>query len=236
MTEEEREARKRRRLLRKQKRGEKTEKLISSPTIKADCLVCGRSIKPGQKFRRLPPDERTPEWRYYHEETCGPGTEAWFKFHPSPISKLMMESKEKTKEKRLERRERRRKRKGGGIPSTEAKGTKPITQTRTKEDTTMSKKEEKKATKKGEHLKPMTPVIIPPEIVKKQSKEVQALLKQISSMERSSSEAAKIRKSLRKLGFKLSEFREENGKGTKKGEEPKKGKKTRTAPPEEDGE
>jgi len=74
----------------------------------------------------------------------------------------------------------------------------------------------KKAGKKGEHLKPMEPVVISESIIKKQSKEVQELLKKLNTLkDRSSKEGATIRKSLRKAGFKLSDYREGNGKKEK---------------------
>ncbi len=69
-------------------------------------------------------------------------------------------------------------------------------------------KEKKKPGRKGNHLKPMAPVIIPEEVMEKQTKEVQELLKKLNGLkERSSSERAKIRRALRKAGFKLSDFR-----------------------------
>ena len=72
------------------------------------------------------------------------------------------------------------------------------------------KKETKKTGKKGSHLKPMEPVVIPESVVKKQSKEVQALLKELAGLkDRSSSDGVRIRKGLRKEGFKLSDYRGE---------------------------
>lgn len=237
LTDEERQRRKERRLKRKQRLAQEGNEIIKPPSIRADCVVCGKPIKPGEPFRKLPPDDKTPEWRYYHSDTCGPGTEAWYEFHPSPTAKLMLASKEVVKEKRLERRMKRLKRRGGGIKSAEVgvqtSTTKP---TKSKEDLIMAKAE-KTGKGKGEHLKPMQPVIVPASVVKAQSKEVQSLLKSLASMERSSKDAAKIRKSLRKLGFKLSEFRE--GNGSKKETPPAgkgKGKGKKAAPPEEDDE
>jgi len=157
------------------------------------CIVCGKIIKPGRVYRRIPPDEKIPEWRYYHVPECTPGTEAWRQFHPSHLAELMMEQKEVKQEKRLRRRMKRM-----GKPLTTMKGELIMT---------------KKAGKKGEHLKPMEPVVIPESIIKKQTKEVQKLLKDLNALkDRSSKEGATIRKSLRKAGFKLSDYREGNGK------------------------
>lgn len=161
------------------------------------CVVCGKIIKPGKVYRRIPPDEKVPEWRAYHVPECAPGTEAWRQFHPSHLAKLMMEQKEVKSEKRL----RRRMKKMG----------KPLTTLTEKGELIMTKK-----AKKGEHLKPMEPVVISESIIKKQSKVVQDLLKKLNILkDRSSKEGATIRKSLRKAGFKLSDYREGNGKKEK---------------------
>jgi len=236
MDNEEQKARKERKRKRKEKLSQAMLSITELPEIHEDCIVCGKPIKKGKLYKRLPPDSKHTEWRYYHEETCGPGTEAWYKFHPSRISKMMMESKEKVKDKRLERRQRRLLRKGR---LTEGE-VKPITLTQIqKEDITMAKKEEKKS-KKGEHLIPMKPVTVPASILKAQPKEIRDLVGKLSGMERSSGEAAGIRKQLRKLGFKLSDYREGNGKEKppvkKEVEATKKEKKskTKTAPPEEE--
>jgi len=86
-----------------------------------------------------------------------------------------------------------------------------------------------KKAKRGEHLRPMEPVIVPEAVIKKQPKEVQKLLKELNDLkDRSSAEGSKIRKSLRKLGFKLSDFRGEgNGKGKAKATEKKVEKKSK---------
>ena len=174
------------------------------------CVVCGKIIKPGKVYRRIPPDEKIPEWRYYHVPECAPGTEAWRQFHPSHLAELMMEQKEVKAEKRLRRRMKKM-----GKPLTTMKG-----------ELTMTKK-----AKKGEHLKPMEPVVISESIIKKQTKEVQELLKKLNVLkDRSSKEGATIRKSLRKAGFKLSDYREGNGKKEETKEEAppeKKGKKAK---------
>jgi len=61
---------------------------------------------------------------------------------------------------------------------------------------------------RGKYLKPMEPVIISKEVIKEQSKEVQNLLNKLNALkDRSSKDGASIRKQLRKLGFKLSQFR-----------------------------
>jgi hypothetical protein len=75
-----------------------------------------------------------------------------------------------------------------------------------------TKKEEKKEVKKPKNkekpLKPVGLIVIPESVMEKQTKEVQDLLKQLNALkERSSLEGAKIRKALRKAGFKLSDFR-----------------------------
>lgn len=171
------------------------------------CTVCRKMIKPGKVYRRIPPDEKVPEWRYYHVPECAPGTEAWRQFHPSHLAELLMIGKEVKAEKRL----RRRMRKMG----------KPLTSLTEKGEIIMTKK----AGKKGEHLKPMAPVVIPESIIKKQSKEVRDLIGKLNALkDRSSKEGATIRKSLRKAGFKLSDYREGNGK---KEAPPKKEKKSR---------
>ncbi len=168
------------------------------------CIVCGQKIRSGDTYRRLMPDEKTPEWRHYHYPDCGPGTEAWFKFHPSRLAQLMMEGEEVKKVKRVSRREKRMKQKQLKQIQIE------------KGETPMSTKKEKKAgaaVKRGEHLKPMEPVVIPESVIKKQSKEVQALLKELAGLkERSSSDGTRIRKGLRKAGFKLSDYRKDNDK------------------------
>ena len=191
--------------------------LVASREDHFQCIVCGQKILPGSTYRRLIPDEKTPEWRHYHYPDCGPGTEAWFKFHPSRTAQLMMQGKEMMKQKSLSRREKRLARRRLK-QAQEAKG-----------ETTMStKKETKKATKKGSHLRPMEPVVIPEAVVKKQSKEVQALLKELAGLkDRSSSDGVRIRKGLRKAGFKLSEYRGENTA-------PAKGKKEKKEKPDED--
>ena len=187
---------------------------VVSKNEHVQCIVCGKIIKPGKIYRRLPPDEKVPEWRYYHVSECSPGTEAWRKFHSSHLAELIMEQKEVKAEKRL----RRRMKKMG----------KPLTTLTEKGETIMSKKAE---TKKGSHLKPMAPVVIAESIIKKQSKEVQELLKKLNTLkDRSTKEGATIRKSLRKAGFKLSDYREGNGKKEEKKEEAppeKKGKKAK---------
>ena len=87
----------------------------------------------------------------------------------------------------------------------------------------MTKKAE---TKKGSHLKPMAPVVISESIIKKQSKGVQELLKKLNTLkDRSTKEGATIRKSLRKAGFKLSDYREGNGKKEKEAPPQKKDNK-----------
>lgn len=157
------------------------------------CLVCDKPIKKRQLYRRLPPDGKTPEWRYYHWPECGPGTEAWHRFHPSRISELMLKGKEVIRERRLKRRA--------------LKLGKSIDQI--KEETM------KKTAEKGKGLKPMEPVKIPESVIKKQKKEVQELLRKLEKTERSSSEARTIRKELRKLGFRLSDFRGDDVKNKK---------------------
>lgn len=169
------------------------------------CIVCGSIIK--GDYRKLPPDEKNPNWRYYHWPECGPGTEAWYRFHPSPISRLMLKGKEVMKEKRLQRRARRL---GKSIEQL-------------KEE--IMKKKEKTNKKRGEHLKPMTPVIVPKSLVAKQPKEVQELLSKLSKTDRSSEEARKIRKKLRKLGFRLSDFRDISSK-----QQPKEKEKNKKSP------
>jgi len=62
--------------------------------------------------------------------------------------------------------------------------------------------------KKEKHLKPVGLVVISESVMEKQTNEVQELLKKLNALkERTSSEGAKIRKALRKMGFKLSDFR-----------------------------
>lgn len=175
--------------------------LVAGPKEHLQCIVCNQKILSGSTYRRLMPDEKTPEWRFYHYPDCGPGTEAWFKFHPSRMAQLMLEGKEVIKEKRLSRREKRLAKRQLKQTQIE-KGEIPMS---TKKD-----KKEKKAGagKRGEHLKPMEPVVIPDSVVKKQSKEVQALLKELTGLkDRSSSDGVRIRKGLRKAGFKLSDYR-----------------------------
>jgi hypothetical protein len=180
--------------------------LVAGPKDDFKCIVCGQKIRSGNTYRRLMPDEKTPEWRHYHYPDCGPGTEAWFKFHPSRMAQLMMQGKEVIKEKRLSRREKRLTRKR--LKQTQIE----------KGEIPMSKKAEKAtkkagAGKRGEHLKPMEPVIIPESVVKKQSKEVQVLLKELTGLkDRSSSDGVRIRKGLRKAGFKLSDYRKDDKK------------------------
>jgi len=143
------------------------------------CVVCGKIIKPGKVYRRLPPDEKVPEWRQYHVPECAPGTELWRAFHPSYLSKLMMEQKEVKAEKRLTRRRKKLLKEG-----------KPI------------------KTEKGKGLEPMKPVEVPKEVLKEQPKKIQELINKLSSLkERSSKEGSILRKQLRKLGFRLSNFR-----------------------------
>lgn len=74
------------------------------------------------------------------------------------------------------------------------------------------KVEEKKVVKKPKNkekpLKAVGLVVIPESVMEKQTKEVQDLLKQLNALkERTSPDGAKIRKALRKAGFKLSDFR-----------------------------
>lgn len=237
LTDEQKKARKDRRLKRQLKKQMETEAVMKKPAIEADCIVCEKPITPKQDYGRLMPDATHDYWRYYHID-CGPGTEAWYKFHPSRNAEIMMKGKEVKKEKRVTRRERRRLRKASeSQPSTpNMKGEKPMVK-----EVKETKKEETKKAKKGEHLKPMQPVIIPASVIKKQSKEVRELLDKIAKMEdRSSKEAAGIRKSLRKLGFKLSDFRGDDDKketpAPKKAEAPAptapvKEKKTKKAAP-----
>ncbi len=188
--------------VRKESKGEGSQ--VAGKGDHFECIVCGQKILAGTTYRRLMPDEKAPEWRHYHYPDCGPGTEAWFKFHPSRLAQLMMQGKEVIKKKRLSRREKRLSRKQlkqiqmekGEIPMSTKKA---------------EKKEEKtgKAVKRGEHLIPMKPVIIPEAVIKKQSKEVQVLLRELTGLkERSSSDGTRIRKGLRKAGFKLSDYRE----------------------------
>ena len=176
--------------------------MVAGPKDSFECIVCGQKIRPGNTYRRLMPDEKTPEWRHYHYPDCGPGTEVWFKFHPSRLAQLMMQGKEVIKKKRLSRREKRLSRKQLKQIQME-KGEIPMS----------TKKEEKKrkagAEKKGQHLIPMKPVVIPEAVIKKQNKEVQALLRELTGLkDRSSSDGTRIRKGLRKAGFKLSDYRE----------------------------
>jgi hypothetical protein len=238
----EKDKRKLRRKLRKEKKAQEKEvRSTQKVELHADCMVCGKPIG-DQSYRKVPPDSKCDYWRFYHIESCGPGTEAWFKFHPSQTAKILMQSKEVVKDKRALRRERRKQMKGGGVSvSVNGNGevvhstTNQITQ---KEDVIMAKKEETKKAK-GEGLKPMTPVVIPGSVMKQQSKEVQKMLKELSELDRSSKDAAKIRKALRKAGFKLSDYRGESA-GEKKAETkkeapaaaPKKEKKAKAAPPE----
>lgn len=187
--------------VRKEFKGEGS--LVAGKEDHFTCIVCGQKIRPGDTYRRLMPDEKTSEWRHYHYPDCGPGTEAWFKFHPSRLAQLMMEGEEVKKIKRLGRREKRMKQKQLKQIQME-KGEIPMS----------TKKEVKKAGaagKKGSHLKPMEPVIIPESVVKKQSKEVQGLLKELAGLkDRSSSDGTRIRKGLRKAGFKLSDYRKKD--------------------------
>lgn len=194
---DEREKRRLRRERRKLKRAQGKEEYMSaggrfpvgvflSQGEHLTCIVCGDLIKKGETYGRLLPDEKVPEWRYYHWPECGPGTEAWYRFHPSRISELMLKGKEVKREKRLERRAR--------------KLGKTINQE--KEEKFMKKE-------KSSGLKPMEPVKVPKAVFKGQSKEVKDLLTKLESIERSSAEARKVRKELRKLGFRLSDFRGE---------------------------
>lgn len=240
-TEEERERRKERRKLRKLKGGTTGTKAREIKSLVQEagtfisvgehitCLICERPIHSGELYRRLMPDESHPEWRFYHYPKCGPGTEVWFKFHPSRMAKLMLEGQKLKVEKQLVRRARRLVKKGGEIE--QARGeTRSLLTFKQKEEITMSK--EKKKSKKGEHLKPMAPVVIPESIIKKQSGEVKALLEELMSLkDRSSPKGSQIRRALRAKGFKLSNYKEDN----KKKEVPKKkeAKKEKVTPPEE---
>jgi uncharacterized pyridoxal phosphate-containing UPF0001 family protein len=70
------------------------------------------------------------------------------------------------------------------------------------------KKEVKKPKNKEKHLKAVGLIVIPESVMEKQTKEVQDLLKQLNALkERTSLEGTKIRKALRKAGFKISDFR-----------------------------
>jgi hypothetical protein len=70
------------------------------------------------------------------------------------------------------------------------------------------KKIVKKPKNKEKHLKAVGLVVIPESVMEKQTKEVQDLLKQLNALkERTSPDGAKIRRALRKAGFKLSDFR-----------------------------
>lgn len=52
------------------------------------CCICNKPIKKGQGYEILPSDINNPE-RMYHSKTCSPGSENWYKFHPSEIAKLL---------------------------------------------------------------------------------------------------------------------------------------------------
>jgi len=238
----EKDKRKMRRQLRKERKAQEKE-VRSNQVVElhADCMVCGKPIG-SVSYRKVPPDSKCDYWRFYHIESCGPGTEAWFNFHPSHTAKILLQNKEVVKDKRKSRRERRKQMKGGGL-TVSVNGNGEVAhvtpnQTTQKEDVIMAKKEEVKKAK-GEGLKPMAPVVIPGSVMKQQSKEVQAMLKELGGLDRSSKDAAKIRKALRKAGFKLSDYRGEST-GEKKTETkkeaptpaPKKEKKVKAAPPE----
>jgi hypothetical protein len=88
----------------------------------------------------------------------------------------------------------------------ERKGELPMSAKKEKQKT--EEKEVKKSRNKEKPLRAVGLVVIPEAVMEEQSKEVQELLKQLNVLkDRSSSEGAKIRKALRKAGFKLSNFR-----------------------------
>lgn len=210
----------------KEKRKEETKELrkeltgeagvfIADIGEKVTCLICQKPIKPGQSYRRLPPDAKSPDWRFYHYPDCGPGSEAWYKHRPSRLAQILIAGKEVKREKRLRRRAKK-----------EGKTLEQIK----KEVVIMGKKARKGG--KGAGLKPMEPVVIPDSVVKKQPKEVQELIRKLNGLkDRSSKEGANIRKALRKAGFKLSDYRTDKPAAAKK---EKAGKRTRKEESEED--
>jgi hypothetical protein len=82
--------------------------ILSGGESLSPCLICGKEIKKGDAYRRLPPDSNNPMWRYYHWPKCGPGTEGWYRFHPCSTARLLMNGKKMAKERRLQRIKKKR--------------------------------------------------------------------------------------------------------------------------------
>ena len=63
------------------------------------CCVCNSPIKKGQLYSDLIPDTTHEYDRYYHQSKCGPGTENWYKFHPSEIAYSLWKNNDRRRKK-----------------------------------------------------------------------------------------------------------------------------------------